>query len=90
MNANAAEKLARGGWHGETILPFRVSGLDEIARRLRAGGYRIGFEPRASPVGVSRNMIAYDPNGVILELFETNIAPLAPMTQGVTERMPIR
>ncbi|MDX2223332.1 MAG: VOC family protein [Rhodospirillaceae bacterium] len=90
LNNNAEEKLKRGGRHGEAILPFRVSSIDEIAKRLAAKGYRIGFQPRPSPVGVSRNMIAYDPNGVILELFETNIAPLAPMTQGVTERMPIR
>jgi catechol 2,3-dioxygenase-like lactoylglutathione lyase family enzyme len=87
---NAAEKVKRGGRHGETIMPFRVSNIDEIARRLKAKGYTIAFEPQASPVGVSRNMIAYDPNGVLLELFETNIAPLAPMKAGVVERMPIR
>jgi predicted enzyme related to lactoylglutathione lyase len=80
----------RGGWHGETILPFRVTGIDEIARRAKEKGYRIGFPPQASPVGLSRNMILYDPNGIILELFETNIAPLAPTKAGVDERMPIR
>lgn len=90
MNQGVAEKLKRGGWHGETILPFRVSNIDEIARRIKAKGYTIAFEPQASPVGVSRNMIAYDPNGILLELFETNIAPLAPMKEGVVERMPIR
>ncbi|MDX2144941.1 MAG: VOC family protein [Rhodospirillaceae bacterium] len=90
MNKNAADKVKRGGWHGETIMPFRVSNIDEITRRLKAKGYTIAFEPQASPVGVSRNMIAYDPNGVLLELFETNIAPLAPMKEGVVERMPIR
>jgi|GEM_PF-766198 len=90
MDKDIAAKKKRGGWHGETILPFRVGNIDEITRRLKAGGHTIAFEPQASPVGVSRNMIAYDPNGVLLELFETNIAPLAPMKQGVVERMPIR
>ena len=56
----------------------------------QAAGYEIGFMPRRSPVGLSRNMVLYDPNGTLLELFEVNIAPLAEPVEGVYERMPIR
>lgn len=80
----------RSGHHGDPILPFRVANIDEIVRRAKAAGYEIGFEPRRSPVGLSRNMVMYDPNGTLLELFEVNIAPLAEPVEGVFERMPIR
>lgn len=85
-----AEKKNRPGHHGDPILPFRVGNIDEIHRRLIAGGYEVTFPPTRSPVGLSRNMIAFDPNGALLELFELNIAPLAEPLEGVFERMPIR
>ena len=84
------KKVNRAGHHGEPILPFRVGNIDEIVRRAKVAGYEIGFEPRRSPVGLSRNMVMYDPNGTLLELFEVNIAPLADPVEGVFERRPIR
>lgn len=84
------KSVNRPGHHGDPILPFRVSNIDEIVRRARERGYEIGFEPRRSPVGLSRNMVMYDPNGALLELFEVNIAPLAEPVEGVFERMPIQ
>ncbi len=84
------KKTTRPGHHGDPILPFRVGNIDEIHRRLLDGGYEVSFPPTRSPVGLSRNMIAFDPNGVLLELFELNIAPLAEPMEGVVERMPIR
>ena len=64
------KKVNRSGHHGDPILPFRVANIDEIMRRAKAAGYEIGFEPRRSPVGLSRNMVMYDPNGTLLELFD--------------------
>lgn len=84
------KKKTRPGHHGDPILPFRVANIDEIHRRLIDGGYEVTFPPTRSPVGLSRNMIAFDPNGALLELFELNIAPLAEPMDGVFERMPIR
>ena len=84
------KKTTRPGHHGDPVLPFRVGNIDEIHRRLLDGGYEVSFPPTRSPVGLSRNMIAFDPNGVLLELFELNIAPLADPMEGVFERMPIR
>lgn len=84
------KKATRPGHHGDPVLPFRVGNIDEIHRRLIDGGYEVTFPPTRSPVGLSRNMIAFDPNGVLLELFELNIAPLADPMEGVFERMPIR
>ncbi len=84
------KKTTRPGHHGDPVPPFRVGNIDEIHRRLLAGGYEVSFPPTRSPVGLSRNMIAYDPNGVLLELFELNIAPLADPMEGVFERRPIR
>ena len=87
---DVGKKTNRPGHHGDPVLPFRVGNIDEIHRRLLAGGYEVSFPPTRSPVGLSRNMIAFDPNGVLLELFELNIAPLAEPMEGVFERMPIR
>jgi catechol 2,3-dioxygenase-like lactoylglutathione lyase family enzyme len=84
------KKKSRPGHHGDPVLPFRVGNIDEIHRRLVEKGYEVSFPPTRSPVGLSRNMIAFDPNGVLLELFELNIAPLADPIDGVFERMPIR
>jgi len=84
------KKKTRPGHHGDPVLPFRVGNIDEIHRRLVDQGYEVSFPPTRSPVGLSRNMIAFDPNGVLLELFELNIAPLAEPMEGVFERMPIR
>jgi catechol 2,3-dioxygenase-like lactoylglutathione lyase family enzyme len=60
----------RRGVHGDTILPHRVQGLDVIHQKLKAAGFEILFGPRVSPTGRSRNMMVFDPNGHIVELFE--------------------
>ncbi len=60
----------RRGSRGDTILPHRVKGLDEIHEKLKAAGFEILFAPRTSSTGLSRNMMVFDPNGNIVELFE--------------------
>lgn len=60
----------RRGSQGDTILPHRVKGLDEIYAKLQAAGFEVLFAPRTSSTGLSRNMMVFDPNGNIVELFE--------------------
>ena len=60
----------RRGSQGDTILPHRVKGLDQIYARLQAEGFEVLFAPRTSGTGLSRNMMVFDPNGNIVELFE--------------------
>jgi catechol 2,3-dioxygenase-like lactoylglutathione lyase family enzyme len=60
----------RRGSQGDTILPHRVKGLDQIYSRLQATGFEVLFPPRTSGTGLSRNMMVFDPNGNIVELFE--------------------
>ena len=60
----------RKGSRGDTILPHRVKGLDEIYGKLTAAKFEILFAPRVSGTGLSRNMMVFDPNGNIVELFE--------------------
>jgi catechol 2,3-dioxygenase-like lactoylglutathione lyase family enzyme len=60
----------RRGSQGDTILPHRVKGLDQIYAKLQAAGFEVLFPPRTSGTGLSRNMMVFDPNGNIVELFE--------------------
>ncbi len=60
----------RYGVHGDVVLPHRVQNLDKIHVDLRAAGFEVLFAPRTSSTGRSRNMMVYDPNGHIVELFE--------------------
>jgi catechol 2,3-dioxygenase-like lactoylglutathione lyase family enzyme len=60
----------RRGSQGDTILPHRVKGLDPIYAKLQAAGFEVLFAPRTSGTGLSRNMMVFDPNGNIVELFE--------------------
>ncbi len=60
----------RRGSQGDTILPHRVKGLDQIYARLQAAGFEVLLAPRTSGTGLSRNMMVFDPNGNIVELFE--------------------
>jgi catechol 2,3-dioxygenase-like lactoylglutathione lyase family enzyme len=60
----------RRGTQGDVILPHRVRGIDAIHARLQREGFEILFAPRVSPTGLSRNMMVFDPNGHIVELFE--------------------
>ena len=58
------------GTQGDLIFPHRVKGLDAIYAKLVAAGFEILFAPRVTPSGLSRNMMVFDPNGHIVELFE--------------------
>ena len=62
----------RKGSQGDTILPHRVKGLDQIHARLKTANFEFLFTPRVSSTGLSRNMMVFDPNGNIVELFELN------------------
>lgn len=64
----------RRGRQGSTILPHRVSNIDEIAKRAKAAGHEILFDVKASGTGLSRNMMLFDPNGNIVEVFQINTA----------------
>ena len=69
-----AKVLNRKGRQGDGIYPHRVANIDEIARRARAKGVEILFGPRRSGSGLSRNMMMFDPNGRIVEVFELTFA----------------
>jgi catechol 2,3-dioxygenase-like lactoylglutathione lyase family enzyme len=84
----STDQARRLGHHGDLILPFRVRGIHEIARRAREGGHRIAFGPAASPMGLSENMLMWDPNGVLLELFEQHVKPLRDPLPGAIETLP--
>ena len=72
--ACSGEVQNRRGRQGSTILPHRVSNIDEIAKRAKAAGHEILFDIKASGTGLSRNMMLFDPNGNIVEVFQINIA----------------
>lgn len=67
----------RKGMHGDIVLPHRVQNLDLIYERLSKQGFEILFAPRVTPSRMSRNMMVFDPNGHIVELFEL-FKPAAP------------
>ena len=58
------------GKQGLMILPHRVSNIDEIAKRAKAAGHEILFDVKASGTGKSRNMMLFNPNGNIVEVFQ--------------------
>lgn len=64
------------GIHGSHIHPHRVANIDEIARRAKARGVEILFGPRPSGTRKSRNLMMFDPNGRIVEVFEINVAKI--------------
>jgi predicted enzyme related to lactoylglutathione lyase len=68
------DPVNRRGRQGSMILPHRVSDIDEIARRAKAGGHEILFDVKPSGTGLSRNMMLFDPNGNIVEVFQINTA----------------
>ncbi len=71
--ACSGEVEKRRGRQGSTILPHRVSNIDEIAKRAKAAGHEILFDVKASGTGLSRNMMLFDPNGNIVEVFQINV-----------------
>ncbi len=72
--ACSGEVVNRRGRQGSTILPHRVSNIEEIAKRAEAAGHKILFDVKASGTGLSRNMMLFDPNGNIVEVFQINTA----------------
>jgi len=66
----------RKGIHGGHIHPLRVSDIDEIAKRAKAKGVEILFGPKVSGTRLSRNMMMFDPNGRIVEVFEINLTKI--------------
>jgi predicted enzyme related to lactoylglutathione lyase len=69
-----AEKVKnQRGVQGSHIHPMRVANIDEIARRAKANKVEILFGPKVSGSRLSRNMMMFDPNGRIVEVFEVNI-----------------
>jgi hypothetical protein len=64
------------GVHGSHIHPMRVANLDEIYKRAQAKKVEILFPPKASGSRLSRNMMMFDPNGRIVEVFEINITKI--------------
>jgi catechol 2,3-dioxygenase-like lactoylglutathione lyase family enzyme len=73
---DAAKLKNQRGIHGSEIHPHRVANIDEIARRAKAKGVEILFGPKASGTRLSRNMMMYDPNGRIVEVFEINVTKI--------------
>ncbi len=55
------------------MLPHRVANVTETARRARRAGVHIFNGPGPSGTRRSTSMMRKDPNGNIVELFETNI-----------------
>ena len=72
--ACSGDVVNRPGRQGSTILPHRVSNIDEIAKRAKAAGHEILFDVKPSGTGLSRNMMLFDPNGNIVEVFQINTA----------------
>lgn len=61
--------------HGGVIMPVRVSNTAEIVKRAKARGIEI-IKEGPSPSRLTTQTLLYDPNGIVLELFELNVAPL--------------
>jgi catechol 2,3-dioxygenase-like lactoylglutathione lyase family enzyme len=74
--ADVDKQKNRKGAHGSHIHPMRVANLDEIYRRAVAKKVEILFPPKASGSRLSRNMMMFDPNGRIVEVFEINITKI--------------
>ena len=61
--------------HGDVVLPVRVSNTEEILKRARAMGVEI-IKEGPSPSRRTIQTLLYDPNGIVLELFELNVTPI--------------
>jgi catechol 2,3-dioxygenase-like lactoylglutathione lyase family enzyme len=73
---DAAKVKNQRGVQGSEIHPHRVSNIDEIAKRAKAKGVEILFGPKVSGTRLSRNMMMFDPNGRIVEVFEVNLTKI--------------
>ena len=61
---------ARASRGAEMILAHRVTGIDEIAARMRAADVPIVAPLGLSGSGKSRSMAVLDPNGIRVEMYE--------------------
>lgn len=61
--------------HGGVIMPIRVSNMPEIVKRARSMGIEI-IKEGPSPSRLTYQTLLYDPNGVVLELFELHVTPI--------------
>jgi catechol 2,3-dioxygenase-like lactoylglutathione lyase family enzyme len=60
---------------GDVLFSVRVANLDEIAARVAKAGAAVLVPPGPSGSGLARNMMMLDPNGRIVEVFETPHPP---------------
>jgi catechol 2,3-dioxygenase-like lactoylglutathione lyase family enzyme len=72
--ANADEPNRRT-MHGGVIMPVRVSNTEEVLKRAKAMGIEV-IKEGPSPSRLTTQTLLYDPNGIVLELFELNVTPL--------------
>jgi catechol 2,3-dioxygenase-like lactoylglutathione lyase family enzyme len=61
--------------HGGVIMPMRVSNMPEILNRAKAMGIEV-IKQGPSPSRLTWQTLLYDPNGLILELFELNVTKI--------------
>jgi catechol 2,3-dioxygenase-like lactoylglutathione lyase family enzyme len=62
-------------FHGGVIMPMRVSNMPEIVKRAKAMGIQV-IKDGPSPSRLTWQTLVYDPNGIILELFELNVTKI--------------
>jgi hypothetical protein len=56
-------------------MPIRISNTSEILKRAKAMGIEV-IKEGPSPSRLTTQTLLYDPNGIVLELFELNYTPL--------------
>jgi hypothetical protein len=61
--------------HGGVIMPIRVSNMPEILKRAKAMSIEV-IKEGPSPSRLTWQTLLYDPNGIVLELFELNVTPI--------------
>ena len=61
--------------HGGVIMPMRVSNMPEILKRAKAMGIQV-IKEGPSPSRLTWQTLVYDPNGIVLELFELNVTKI--------------
>lgn len=71
-NASAANHRSL---HGAVIMPIRVSNMPEILKRAKAMGIEV-IKTGPSPSKLTNQTLLYDPNGIVLELFELNVTEI--------------
>jgi predicted enzyme related to lactoylglutathione lyase len=68
-------KPSKRAMHGGVIMPMRVSNMPEILKRAKAMGLEV-IKEGPSPSRLTWQTLIYDPNGIILELFELNVTKI--------------